>query len=252
VLIWNGSHWQVIPGPPTTGSLWRVWAASQTSVWVIEESATMIWHYNGANSWTPIDPRGSTGSGSPTWRGIWGTGPDDIWIVGADTNTRFSHLSGGNWTMYGATVGGLQDVYVVPGATSAYATDSSGNVYTLTLGGSPNATLIGGSARGSVVSGTSATDVVVWGGTNAPGGKIGASWTKLINSDELPSISDLAATHSGTTVQQIAVGGLGNSMVCDGTTCTGWATGTSAIMTGVSAYAPDRAFIVGTNGTILY
>ena len=256
-LLWNGTHWQLLPGPPTTAPLIHVWAASQTAVWVLEANNSSIWHYNG-NTWTPVDPRGS-GTGNPVWQAIWGTGVDDIWIVGADGSTGlFSHLnSSGNWTMFtpqGLANVILRDIYVPPGSSIAYATENpQANVYTLSHTGvvSP---AIGGITRGTAVGGTSTTDIVVWGGTNVPGGKIynGTTWTTLANSSEMPFVSDVSAVRDGTQLQQVAVGGNGATTVCDGTTCTVWSANTSAILTSVSAYGYNRAFIVGTNGTILY
>jgi cysteine-rich repeat protein len=253
VLRWNGSSWARIPGPAALDGnhLYRVWAVNSSAVWVVTAAPT-VWHFNG-NSWTEIDPRTDQTEGIE-WRDISGTGFNDIWLAGSSTEGRGELVAhwNGSWSVFSSTNfdSNIQSVYASPGGP-AYVTDVQGHVHTL-LTTTPFASPpIGGNADGLVLDGTSPTNVVVF-GANGGSHFNGSTWTKLASSDELSSVYAAAAASGPMGTQQIVIGGPGNTMVCDGTTCRAWSADTSSYLRGISAYGYDRAFIVGENGVIFY
>ncbi len=112
----------------TTATLFSVWAASPTEAWAVggtpEATAgqpnDVVLHFDGA-AWTPAPLPKILGR---TYFKVWGTGADDVWIVG-EAGTIW-HRTGGAWTLasdppvaHGTLLTvhgcGAKDVYAVGG-----------------------------------------------------------------------------------------------------------------------------------------
>jgi hypothetical protein len=117
---WDGTRWRTVPHPAdsrTNAYLRRLTALSPTDVWAIgthhvgENIAPLIMHWDGAR-WSEVP--------APTWNGhallsaISGTGPRDVWAVGAKAPEgdesgsvpMVVHWDGTSWT----EVTGLPDL----------------------------------------------------------------------------------------------------------------------------------------------
>jgi hypothetical protein len=116
--------------PTTVGALLAVWATGPGDVWISGKHRTSVggqiltgWRStpgDGGVAWTPLNALGSI---NVTY-GIWGTGPNDAWMVGSkgSTNTSFaSHTNGGS-----ATDGGMPTWTEVDTATFAVLNAISG------------------------------------------------------------------------------------------------------------------------------
>ena len=121
LLAWNGSSWASFGEPPIS---WppavSVWAASPNEVWVAFESSVMVFDPASGSIVAGLDgvdaALGSAGLLDPV-RQIYGTGPDDVWIVGADGSTLHwngarpisSQLS--DWTRDGTWTAGFEGIW---------------------------------------------------------------------------------------------------------------------------------------------
>lgn len=88
----------------TKATLYGVWGSGPNDVWMVGGSPLyadgpegVIFHYDGA-SIRKIEPTGTASvANSETFFKVWGTGPDDVMIVG--TNGTALHFDGRNWTL---------------------------------------------------------------------------------------------------------------------------------------------------------
>ncbi|MBN9166046.1 MAG: hypothetical protein BGO98_24485 [Myxococcales bacterium 68-20] len=88
------TEWEMVP-PVTNESLHAIWGTSATNIWVAGENGTIL-HYDG-NEWTPQRAAFPAGKKKPLLTGIWGSGPDDVWIVGGHVALHYDgkNVSGG-------------------------------------------------------------------------------------------------------------------------------------------------------------
>jgi hypothetical protein len=102
-LHFDGATWHVM-SPPAGAAGGAVWASGPTNAWVVFESSaedprTIVDRWDG-QQWTEwITP----GGGLLFRASIWGTGPDDVWLVATDSKTvpfvwAFIHWDGSQWT----------------------------------------------------------------------------------------------------------------------------------------------------------
>lgn len=85
ILHWDGSAWSAIESS-TTEDLWGVWGASPSDIWAVggsgfpEATATLL-HYDGA-AWATVELPTLERPGVRALFKVWGTGADDVFIVG--------------------------------------------------------------------------------------------------------------------------------------------------------------------------
>jgi hypothetical protein len=93
---WDGAGWtyKALPAKPTSA----VGAASPTSAWVI--TGTSAAYFDGV-AWTD---KGAVPA--KAWKGIWGSGPNDAWLVG----NGIAHWDGATWTQVPGTNLGFLEV----------------------------------------------------------------------------------------------------------------------------------------------
>jgi hypothetical protein len=100
LAYWNGSYWTNIQLPGSASALEAIWGFSASDVWVCGQNK-QLWHWNGA-TWT-----NESGNlplwmfGTPHLYGIWGSAPDDIFVVGSAPgfgNAVIAHYNGVTWT----------------------------------------------------------------------------------------------------------------------------------------------------------
>lgn len=124
VLRWDGDAWKV--HATGLGVLRAIWGSSATDIWI--GSDTGLLHGEGATSvslaFTPVTVPGDP---SASITSIWGTGPADVWAVGARTDMppysgRVLHYGGGDagatWTLEDVTAEPIAFTHVWGGAAS--------------------------------------------------------------------------------------------------------------------------------------
>lgn len=106
---WNGSAWQLIPGPTAVGTvLYGVTALGSANAWAVgvTGSATLATHWNGS-SWTAVaTPNVNVIN---TLRGVSGASANDVWAVGSSIknpndgvsapSTLIEHWNGAVWSV---------------------------------------------------------------------------------------------------------------------------------------------------------
>jgi hypothetical protein len=88
MLRWNGATWSSIP-IGTNRRIERIWGSGPDNVWAVGGDGALgdgkgdgygsIFHWNGT-AWSSQD------AGTKSWLylgGVWGSGPNDVWAVGA-------------------------------------------------------------------------------------------------------------------------------------------------------------------------
>ncbi|HEY2669380.1 MAG TPA: hypothetical protein VGJ07_03275 [Rugosimonospora sp.] len=112
---WDGSQWSVVPNPASNAArsiLTAMKAISASDVWAVGRQVTadgaivpLVERYDGT-AWHLVDvPFGSPAS---ELSGISATGPDDVWVVGADTapdsggfaEPLVEHFDGTSWAAF--------------------------------------------------------------------------------------------------------------------------------------------------------
>ena len=120
VLHFDGENYRLQP-TGTDSDLQGIWGSSPQDIWAVGTNFTVI-HYDGTH-WTPIRidlPDDGTRSDAPaplglmgrpivdegptTLDGIWGSGPNDVWIVNCHT-PEVIHWDGNQWTARNAGFG---------------------------------------------------------------------------------------------------------------------------------------------------
>ena len=167
----GGTAWKQVPGTATIRSIWgssasNVWMAADNSTSVSTERGLLLHgtpREGGAGEgqdplvWTSIDSQSSL-----TFDAVWGSGPDDVWAVGAlgsirhylTGNVRFDKVPSGTTAPLHAIWGsGPKDIWVVGDAGTILHYD--GTAFTpsaaqLPLGRKPNLYGVWGSSANDV------------------------------------------------------------------------------------------------------
>ena len=121
VLHNNGLSWgQSASG--TKSDLYGVYAAAPGDVWAAGAVGAML-HFDGA-IWTRVEIPNAT---NVTFRGLWGSGPSDIWAV-AQSNQGYWHYDGVAWSkLTGAPALDARDIHGVS-ANDIWAVGRYGNI----------------------------------------------------------------------------------------------------------------------------
>jgi hypothetical protein len=77
--VWAAGDEGVVRKASATGSAWTTVDVPTNDVWAVGAYGTIL-HFDG-NEWTPATAAFPTGP-KPTLYAVWGSGPDDVWIVG--------------------------------------------------------------------------------------------------------------------------------------------------------------------------
>lgn len=80
-------RWEVVASP-TTEALAAVWGSSTTDVWAVGDGGTIL-HYDGA-AWTSSPAAFQPTNPAPALFGVWGSGADDVRIVGQRVVLKFT------------------------------------------------------------------------------------------------------------------------------------------------------------------
>ena len=79
---WDGTAWQVVPGPAVDGAaLDGVWSTGTADAWAVgtADGRPLAWHWDGS-VWSALPS--PEAFGLPALSAVAGTGPDDVWAVG--------------------------------------------------------------------------------------------------------------------------------------------------------------------------
>lgn len=94
LLHYDGASWTeaTVPAltPPDVTALFKIWGSSASDVYAVGVGGAVI-HYDGT-AWTELAV-GARGGFSA----VWGTGPDNVVIVGGQTSPHLSHWDGTEW-----------------------------------------------------------------------------------------------------------------------------------------------------------
>jgi hypothetical protein len=131
VMEWDGSTWTRHRTPGLANqTIYGVWGSSASDLYAVGGFAGrygFIWHYDGS-SWSDVglpDEIPLDGAGElPSLFKVWGSGPDDVWVVG--DNGTVLRFDGSAWTVVPSptdellfTVAGRGDQVLIVGAEGA-------------------------------------------------------------------------------------------------------------------------------------
>jgi hypothetical protein len=87
ILHWDGSAWSLVESP-TDQDLWGVWGAAPDDVWAVggtpripDATRPVVIHFDGA-AWTEVDLPELMRDAVDSFFKVWGSGPDDVYVVG--------------------------------------------------------------------------------------------------------------------------------------------------------------------------
>lgn len=137
---WNGRRWE-LQETTTSEDLFGVWASGDT-VWLVGARSTIRVRESGF--WHALAPPAP----DVTLTGVWGSGPQDVWVTGSKSGAVLFHWNGGSWTLvqlpfsalYGISGSSARDILVVGEEGAAHY---DGSVWTPVLGGSSATRLLG-------------------------------------------------------------------------------------------------------------
>ncbi len=129
VLHWNGAAW-IAQATPTREPLWGVWGAAPNDLWAVggsgnAEASPVLLHYDGA-TWASVAPPAIARAGVSAFYKVWGTGADNVYVVGQ--RGVVLHRAGSAWREELAGVSG--------DLVSLWGTDAN---HILAVGGRGNA-----------------------------------------------------------------------------------------------------------------
>lgn len=234
LVHWDGSGWSPVY---TSRQLYfgGIWAASPTDIWVA--ATTALWHdANGVWSHTDTPPY-------HRFRALWGTGPDNVWIVGDDgtlynwDGSRLNDWTGAYTTFWSGVWGsGADDVWVVGGGpTLLHWTGTSWGEVSPALG-----TL-------TAIDGTAANDIWAVGPSGVIAYWNGSNWSAATS----PTTEDLNAVWARTANDAWIVGNAGVVLHWNGTVWQTVASGTTNRLLAVWGVDSTTVWVAGQDGTIL-
>lgn len=164
VVHFDGTSWSLVSGPTT--DLDAVWAASSTDVWFAGSTAVLRW--NGSTFST-------AGSFSGPLLSVSGTGPNDVWVTGENTNVH--HWNGSTWTTLFPGVGTTSYLSVLAvAANDDWVSDFIPNKETAHWNGSKWTAVKASTGGWNGMSALSSTDIWGAGGSHVAHWN-GTAWT---------------------------------------------------------------------------
>jgi cysteine-rich repeat protein len=260
ILHYDGVAWtsQALPDPLVYPPQFyvAVWGTASNNVYALGNQR--LDHYDGT-SWTTSYTLPFAG------RAIWGSAANDIWIGGYNAAQSLAHWNGIAWTVDQVNTVPVLDLWG-SAANDVYAIrdyDGTGTqLYLFHFDGAQwDPVLPAGSTDpqdtfgAGLVFGTSATDVYAFDDydLSAMGPllhhRVGSAWTTAGCCDELAAP---AFGIGGVAGDILLVGDQGHILRNDGTTWSISRTPTDASLKAVWSSSVNHAFVVGSNGTILY
>jgi hypothetical protein len=133
IYHFNGTGWSTMTSG-TTQTLFDVWGPAANDVYAVGEGATVI-HYDGSN-WSPVT---IPNVGGIILRSIWGSGSQDIWIVGdfANPDDVILHYTG-TWARVTSNATISLNAVFGTSATEVFAVGQAGQVLQLAAGNTWN------------------------------------------------------------------------------------------------------------------
>lgn len=258
IIHWDGNMWSA-SASGTVQDIQAIWGTSATNIYAVTGTigTPEILRYDGAK-WTKSTPLGSVAGISD----IWGTGPNDVWVVGAafagqgqykdyvarfDGNTWTVLANGPNLGIWARTVftASPGDVWVVDAAgRGAHLANGAWTKFETELNGNQSVTIsVTGTAAGDVLFASTMPSLRRWNGNAV-----------------LPLASPYqSGQYNGVFARSAsdawAVGNAGRIIHFDGNA---WSIDTRAAgvtantLQGVWANGPSDAWAVGVTGTILH
>jgi hypothetical protein len=233
--------------------LYDVWGSGPDDIYAVGDgycfscpSGSSMFHYDGSN-WSEINPLNSAPyTGDESYRAIWGSGPNDVYVVGYNgAHTLIIHYNGIEWTQLDVNVPGIlndiwgsgpNDIYVV--GDNKLLFHYNGTSWRLRDGN------ITGDIKG--IWGSSNKNIYLVNGTGKIYHYTGINWTLYATGAE--SLYDIWGSGPNDIV---GVGNSGSVVHFDGKTWKKMEVPTTSNLRGV--YGSDYNYIlaVGENGTIL-
>ena len=228
-LHWDGAAWSAAAVPTVAGAdgpsdLSSVWVDGPTDAWAVGIASQYpygvpaLLHWDG-QSWTnQAPPAGLAALSEASLKSIWGSGPNDVWVVAT--------FSGGNDS---------DDIFHYDGTSWSTAASIPANYGLVSLWGS--------GADDVWATGDGIT--LHWDGT---------SWTAVTLPSPLTYVTFDAISCSGASdVWMVGRStGYGNVAHFDGSTWSMIASGSTANLNAVWATGPAEAWAVGDSGTIVH
>jgi hypothetical protein len=98
VVHWDGAAWETLDTRHLTHDLWWTWLEGDAAVWAVGSSGAVARYDRTTGEWEveQLDD-------AATLFGVWGSGPDDVWVVGSDVSltsdgARAWHYDGVAWS----------------------------------------------------------------------------------------------------------------------------------------------------------
>jgi predicted DCC family thiol-disulfide oxidoreductase YuxK len=132
---WNGTRWER-QNLGTSADLYGVWAYGDV-VWAVGTGSTIrVRDERGWRSLTPPEP-------GLTFTGVWGNGPEDVWVTSERKGDALFHWNGRAWSpvrlpfsaLYGISGRSSSDILVVGEEGAAHY---NGSIWSVTVNGSPS------------------------------------------------------------------------------------------------------------------
>ncbi|NOZ28470.1 MAG: PKD domain-containing protein [Chloroflexi bacterium] len=257
ILHYDGTSWSRVGPNNLSYYLYDVWGSASNDVYVLGEYGE-VYHYNGS-TWSNFQlTQAGSSLGLSRAYSIWGTGPDNIFIVGgndsgtASTEGRIFHYDGSTWSLQFvvSSLGYLWFNHVWGlSPTEVYALTNTGEIYRYdgTLWqpmSSPTTSALFG------MWGTSSSNLYIVGESGRAYHYDGSSWSPLTL--PLNRSTDYIYGIWGTSATDIyAVGDSGSIVHYDGST---WSSMNSGVTNGLRDVwgTSSIVYAVGNETTILY
>lgn len=101
VVHWDGAGWETLDTSGLSHDLWWTWLEGDAGVWAVGSSGAVARYDRATRAWdvTQLDD-------AATLFGVWGSGPEDVWVVGSDVSltsdgARAWHYDGAAWSAVG-------------------------------------------------------------------------------------------------------------------------------------------------------
>ena len=221
-------------------TLQAVWGTATDALWAVGDTGTVLSYDGGA--WSEAD----IGINTSNIIGLHGAGRDDVWAVGANSQTFHYTGEANGWTTVRAPTPETLNAVHVFSSTLAYAVGDAG-VLVQWDGSRWNLGPALGDGRLNGVWGANPNDVWIVGDNGRAYRFDGASWTEQAGF----TTASLLGVRGRTASEVYAWGSGGALLRFDGATWTPIITGTNRVLFGLHFAGPTDTWLVGEGGTVL-